>query len=238
MDKIIFIFTVLMLCVGGCSFLDRGSNYVNYDLSGIDKIAIVAVTGQVQNDDAKAQIARLFTQELLNKGYSPIPLAQSHSKIEAITKSERISLSQEDYAQMGQFIQVPAVLVINVPYFEDEISISAQIIDSKDGSVLWMGQDFGGTRTRGRETSQYNNQDDFLMDPLLMLNRRNVVTQAPQTMPVMPGKRPLNSLEEQEAKMIVSSICSSIPPAQIYRPGTAVTPETRIRTKPKKDNDW
>lgn len=238
MDKIIFIFTILMLCVGGCSFLDRGSNQANYDLSGIDKIAIVAVTGQVENNDAKAQVADLFIIELLNKGYEPIRLAQSKSKIEAITKAENLSISPEGYDQMGLILQVPAVLVINVPYLDEEMSISAQIIDSKVGSVLWMGQDFGDTRARGRETSQYDNQDDFVMDPLLMLNRRNVAAQTPQTKLAAPGQRPLNSMELQEAKEIVSRICKNIPPVHIYKPATAKTPEPKIRTKPKTTSDW
>jgi hypothetical protein len=238
MDKIIFIFTILMLCVGGCSILNRGSNYANYDLSGIDKIAIVAVTGQVENNEAKAQVADLFIIELLNKGYEPIRLAQSRSKIEAIAKSENLSISPDGYDQMGQILQVPAVLVINVPYIDEEISISAQIIDSKVGSVLWMGQDFGDINTRGRQTSQYDNQDDFVMDPLLMINRRNVVAQTPQTTLIAPGKRLLNSMELQEAKEIVSRICKSIPPVKISRPGNVKTPEPKIRTKPKTTSDW
>ena len=232
MGKYILILTVLMLCVSGCV---KEKNYyqANYDFSGIDKIAIVAVTGQLENPEAQVQVADLFVMELLHKGYAPIPLSRAQSRVDEVIKSERIAIPQNGYAQMGQLLQVPAVLVINVPYLDDEVSISAQIIDTKDGSVLWMAQDFGDTRGASRN----NNQDDFLMDPLLMLNRRP--TQASQTMMVAPGKRPLNSMELQEAKILVSSICKSIPQAMYYPQGTGmVNPGTKVRTKPKRTSDW
>ena len=222
-----------MLCVSGC-LSENGFHQSNYDFSGIDKIAIVAVTGQITDDDAKTQVANLFIMELLNKGYAPIPLSQSKSKVEAIAKSEKLALAPDGYTQMGQLLQVPAVLVINVPYFDNEISISAQLIDTKIGSVLWMDQDFGDTSFTGRGNSR--NREDYLMDPLLMF-------QAPpaeqkQTKILMPGERPLSPQELQRAKIIVSNICSSLPSARIYKPESAVTTESKTRTKPKTTSDW
>lgn len=241
MDKLIFILTILVLCVSGC-LSEKGVYQSNYDFSGIDKIAIVAVDGQISNPDAKVQIADLFIMELLSKGYAPIPLTQSRSKVEEIAKSGKQPLSSIGYTQMGQMLDVPAVLVINVPYFDNEISMNAQLIDTKDGSVLWMDQDFGNTKS-GKQSSSFGNnnkaQEDLLMDPLLMLNRPATVAPAPQQMSARPGDRPLNPQELQKTRIIVSKICSSLPSAQIYKPAPAVTPDSTIKLKkPKTSSSW
>ena len=239
MHKVIITLTIIMLSVGGCSFQKKESYKANYNLRGIDKIAIIAVIGQIQDQDAKVQIADLFIPELVNKGYSPILYSQANTTINEIAKQKKLPLPVGGYAQAGQLLNVPAVLVINIPYFGNEMSISAQIIDSKDGSVLWMDQAFGGTRA-SRETSSRRDQDDFLMDPLLMLNRRNTVIQSQQPMVAQPGQRALNNMEWQEARMIISDICDSLPPAQMYYPESVVTPKTTSISKPKNrnNNDW
>jgi hypothetical protein len=241
MYKLIFILTILMLSVSGCVQVN-GFHKTRYDLTGIDKIAIVAVTGQIEHEGAQTQIAELFIMELLDRGYTPIPLSQSHSKIQSILDVEPIILPADGYAQMGQLLKVPAVLVINVPYLDEEISISAQLIDSEDGGVLWMGQDFGETRSRGRG-SQFSNgrtQEDYLMDPLLMF--REPPTTEPEIMTVKPGDRPLNPQELQKAKIVVENICSSLPSVKIYEPAHIGTTETftgtRTKTKTRETIDW
>lgn len=234
MEKLIFILTILMLCVSGC-LSENGFHQTRYDFSGIDKIAIVAVTGQIENEDAKIQVADLFIMELLDKGYSPMPLSQSQSKIQTILDLEPINVPSDGYAKMGQLLKVPAVLVINVPYFNEEISISAQLID-KEGSVLWMDQDFGEKGSIGRGRSNGRSQEDYLMDPLLMY--QEPPEEEPQISHARPGERPLNSRELQKTKIIVSNICSSLPTARIYKPASAATQESKIRTKPRTTSDW
>jgi len=248
MHKLFLIIAVLMLCVSGCISSNSENNRVSYNLNGIDKIAIVEVTGQIVDVDATTQIADLFTVELLHKGYSPIPLLQSTSKIQSILDLEPINLQPGAYSQMGQMLKVPAVLVINVPYIDsDEISISAQLIDSKDGSVLWMDQDFGSlsAMATAKETKG-RTQEDYLMDPLLMFQQPKQVVEEPQITMAIPGERPLNPQELQKAEDIVANICSSLPTAKIYSPtitpatpAPMAIPEPKPRSKPKTTpRDW
>jgi len=82
--------------------------------SGIDKIAIVEVTGKVYGDAVKNDISNLFTMELMKKGYVFIE-----------RKGRRILLKEQDFqasdltttwgSKAGQILNVPAVMLIEIP---------------------------------------------------------------------------------------------------------------------------
>lgn len=106
---------------------------------------MVDVIGPVGGEAAKNQIADFFVMELLKKGYSPIERSQvqillNEQKFQAsdITSSEGVS-------KAGEILNVPVVLFINIPKFDEEISISVKMVDTEDGSILWMGSGSGTT---------------------------------------------------------------------------------------------
>ncbi len=240
MKKLIVVLAISALCVSGC--LSGGGSYqTNYNFGGIDRIAIVAVDGQIQNQNAKNQISDLFVMELLNKGYAPIPLAQVESRIRAMADTEEnLKVTQDAYVQVGELLKVPAILVINVPYFKDEIFISAQLIDTKDGSVLWMDQDSGTTSIQNPSPkapkSFYGpDQEDYLMDPLLLHTTPPALqqeSQEPQETIAKCGDMPLSTREFQRVKNIVSKICMSLPSAT---PKRTVSPVIRPQARPSVD---
>ena len=237
MKKLIFVLTISVLCVSGCL---SGSGYyqADYDFGNIDKIAVIAVEGQVQNESAKNQISNLFVMELLNKGYAPIPLAQAKAKIQEMVDTAEIpEPAQDAYLQMGKALKVPAILMINIPYFNEEISIDAQLINTTEGnvlygSVLWMDRDSGPSGVSDIDTPSYGpSKEDYLMDPLLMSQGPFGASQD-QEMPLAPGQRPLNPHEELKIQYVVSKICSSLPSHQT---NTTVSGTT---ARPRTTSDW
>lgn len=236
MKKLIFVLAILVLYVGGC--LTGSSTYrTNYNFSGIDRIAIVAVDGMIKNENAKNQISNLFVMNLLDKGYVPTPLAQAKAKIQSMAQSEEpLEIPQGSYAEIGKILKVPAVLVINVPYFDDEIFLSAQLIDTNDGSVLWMDQGSGetGILSTGADSRNGNgvNQEEYLMDPLLMLHQPQEQTKQ-SVLPPKPGERPLTPRESKKVENVVNDICRSLPSAKI---NTIEAPI--VRTKPGTTSNW
>ena len=232
MKKLIFILTISVLCVSGC-LSGSGSYQANYDFSNIDKIAVIAVNGKIQNDNAKNQISDLFVMELLNKGYAPIPLAQARAKIQELVDMGEIPEPAEDaYIQMGQALNVPAILVVNIPYLNEEISMSAKLIESKaeGGSVLWMDQASG--RSGFENASGLNgygiSQEDYLMDPLLM-SQVPLGATPDQEIPVSPGERALTPRELQKIRSVVAKICSSLPHAGTNKAAAPIMTKTRTR---------
>jgi hypothetical protein len=136
-------FSVLL---GGCTTTES-SYRKGYDFYQIDKVAVVDVLGPVGSEAAKNQIADFFVMELLKKGYSPI----ERSQVQVILNEQKFQSSDitsvEGVAKTGEILNVPVVLIINVPKFREEITISAKMVDVQDGSILWMGT---GTGTTGK----------------------------------------------------------------------------------------
>jgi len=135
--------TAVML-VGGCA---SGESYVKagFDFAGIDKVAVVDVQGDVKTDAAKNQIADFFEIELLKKGYSPVERA----RVQALLAEQQFQASDltspEGAARAGLILNVPTVLMVSIPNFGEEMSMTAKMIEVETGGVLWMASGSGGT---------------------------------------------------------------------------------------------
>ncbi|MFQ6036530.1 MAG: hypothetical protein ACE5NM_11895 [Sedimentisphaerales bacterium] len=138
-----------LLIIGGCTSPVAESSYrVGYDFSQVDKIAIIAVEGAVKNESAKNQIAQFFAMELLKKGYAPI----GRARVKALLAEHELSIdpnTAEGATQAGQILKVPVVLLVSIPYFGEQISMTAVMLDAQDGSYLWIGSDSGRTGGSG-----------------------------------------------------------------------------------------
>ena len=146
MRIVMYMLVIAVLLSGGCHS-GRGESFsrVGYNFGMLDKIAIVAVEGAVKSETAKNQIADLFAMEFLKKGFAPVERTQ----VKALLEDQQIQapdlITGADAAQVGKILNVPAVLIINIPHFGDEIFISAKMIDIEDGTILWLGS--GSSKT-------------------------------------------------------------------------------------------
>ena len=149
--KITFVcaLVTVALLIGGCPS-GKGYFRADYDFTGVDKVAVVDVIGDVRGESAKNQISDFFVMELLKKGFAPVERAQ----VQVLLKEQKFQATDvttaEGAAQAGKILNVPAVLVVNIPNFGDEMSLTAKMVDVEDGSILWMGS---GTGKTGRALS-------------------------------------------------------------------------------------
>jgi hypothetical protein len=134
----------VILMVVGCS---SGESYVRagYDFSKLDKVAVVDVVGNVGGEAGKNQISDFFVMELLKKGYAPVERAQVQTLLDEQDFQMSDLTSAEGAAKAGHILNVPAVVVINVPKFKESINMTAKLIDVQDGSILWLGSGDGTT---------------------------------------------------------------------------------------------
>jgi len=148
MKIVVHMLVIVILFAGGC-YSGRVESFprVGYNFSTVDKIAIVAVEGAVGSEAAKNQIADLFSMEILKKGYAP----KERASVAALLRNQGFQASdlmtEAGAAEAGKILNVPAVLIINVPNFDDEIFITAKMVDIEDGSILWLGS--GSSQTGG-----------------------------------------------------------------------------------------
>ena len=146
MRIVMYMLVIAVLLIGGC-YSGRGESFsrVGYDFSMLDKVAIVAVEGAVKSEPAKNQIAELFAMEFLKKGFAPVERTQVKALLEEQQLQASDLITEAGAAEVGKILNVPAVLIINIPHFGDEISITAKMVDIEDGTILWLGS--GSSKT-------------------------------------------------------------------------------------------
>ena len=145
--RIVCLCTLLAaLLVNGCA-TGTGESFMRagYDFSQLNKVAVIEVSGAVRGEGAKNQIGDFLAMELLKKGYTPVERAQ----VQALLKEQKFQAadvtSDEGAARAGRILNVPAVLLINIPTYREEMNMTVKMIDVEDGGILWMGSGSGRT---------------------------------------------------------------------------------------------
>ena len=134
------------LMVGGCA-TGKGESYskVGFNFAEIEKVAILEVSGAASGDAVKNQVGSFFEMELIKKGYSPI----ERSKVQALLKEQEFQASDitsnTGAAKAGNILNVPAVMLINIPTYKEKMNMTAKMIDTEDGAILWVGSGSGST---------------------------------------------------------------------------------------------
>ncbi len=136
---------VLAGCASGESYVKPG-----FEFAQIEEVAVVDVQGDVRNEAVKNQIADFFNMELLKKGYTPVERAHIQTLLKEQEFQSSEMTSQVGMAKAGEILNVPAVMMVSIPNFGEEISVTAKMVDVQSGSILWMGTGEGNTgRTLG-----------------------------------------------------------------------------------------
>jgi len=204
----VYILSIAVLIAGGCVSRTH-SLRSSYDYNQVEKVAIVAVEGAVKSETAKDQIADFFAMELLENGFSPIGRAQVRAKLREQELESAELTTVEAAAEAGLILKVPVVMVVEIPHFNEEVTMTAKMIDSEDGSIIWMGKSTGRT---GRSVSQTlmgvvagtggvgggSKEYDLMGGPIAELF-------GGETNPALTPD------EEQKIQRIVRHICSSLP---------------------------
>jgi hypothetical protein len=134
------------LFAGGCAS-SKGESYTRagYDFGKVEKVAIIEVTGRVRGEPVKNQISDFFVMELLKKGYTPV----ERRRVQALLKEREFQASDvtsdEGAARAGRILNVPVVMLVNIPVYKEDMNMTAKMIDVEDGSILWIGSGSGST---------------------------------------------------------------------------------------------
>ena len=137
---------MVTLMAGGCAS-EQGESVAlaGYDFGSIDQVAVLSPTGDVYGEAVKDQIVSYFVFELMRKGYSCV----ERNKVQQIEKE--ISFQASDTtssvggARVGEILNVPVVMMVNIPQFEAKISLNARLVRVEDGVILWTGEGSGKT---------------------------------------------------------------------------------------------
>jgi hypothetical protein len=214
MRTLTVVVSIVTLClIPGCGSSGGGESVIRagFDFSTIDVIAVVDVEGAVESENIKDQIADSFLKQMLKKGYGPVgrqlvkrQLAESNIQIQ--------DLKGEAYAvEAGRFLKVPAVLIINVPNFGEETSITAKIMEVNTGSALWVGSG-AASRRRGGWLG-FSDEELGLGSGIFNSSQGPYTTSEEQKKKDQQrrAQRTLSVRESKEIEKIVKDICESLP---------------------------
>jgi hypothetical protein len=197
---------IAVVLIGGCASSGEGFSIPGYNFSNIDKIAIVTVEGAIESESAKNQIADLFAAEFLKKGFAPLERTQVKAKLEEQQLQSSELITEVGTAEIGKILNVPAVLIVIIPHFGKEISMTAKLVDITDGSILWIGS--GTSKTRGflglrrlwGAGAAVSREDEELFGSVVG--------------GVMGGAatgQPLSPKETERAQRIIKKMCATLP---------------------------
>lgn len=153
MRKMLTLITLGMLLGTGCA-TQKGESVAspNFNPTAITRIAVVDVTGQVYGEPAKNQIADFFSMELTRKGYSVIARSSALEKLQEEQALQTSGITTDaEAAQAGRILNVPAVLLVNIPEYGAKMNMTAKIVNVEDGSILWIGS--GSAKTGKTEST-------------------------------------------------------------------------------------
>ena len=139
--------TVIVFAAGCATQLGESQGRVGYDFAKLDKVAVLNVTGAA-NPAVKNQIGDYFVLELLKRGYGPVERQQVDEllKEQGFQNTTGIT-STEGAVKAGKILNVPAVLLINIPENDEEVSLTAKMVSVEDGAILWQGTGYGKKNT-------------------------------------------------------------------------------------------
>ncbi len=206
--SVLVLAVVALVSLAGCTSSESYSRK-GYDFYQVDKIAVVDVVGPVGGEAAKNQIADIFVMDLLKKGYSPIERAQ----VQLLLKEQKFQASDvtstENIARAGEILNVPVVLLVNIPKFQDEMTISAKMVDVEDGSILWMGT---GTGSGSKTINTIIGAAAGAVVGAAVTGEEDVVVGAVGG-GVLGGAAGnlLTPQKEQKAREVIKKICTSLP---------------------------
>ena len=235
----ISILLTVALCLIGCEPLSKKESYLQkgYDFTEIDHVAVVDVVGDIYSEVVKKQIADFFTARLLEKGFGPV--VRDYVQHELRLKNfQGDDLNTESYAiSAGRAIEAPAVLIINVPSFGDEMIISAKMIEVQAGSALWFGHASNSAAeskkkrrfSRKNKEPEYQTQDEFgdIYIPSLAPEPRQALTEQ-QLLEI-----PLTLEDEARVQDLINEICSTLPHRSTILPAPPAPAPLAVGARPE-----
>ncbi len=134
------------LMVAGCASTKTESHpLAGYDFNKAKSIAVVEVKG-VYGEATKGKFMDMFNMELLKRGYAPVDRARVQTYLKEQQFQSSGMTSGENAAKAGKLLNVPAVMVINVPkYKDDKMDLTATMVEVETSQILWVGTGTGNT---------------------------------------------------------------------------------------------
>ena len=141
------IISVLAACMfAGCAS-ERGESVImpGFDFSSISKVAVLDPSGDIYGETVKNQVATFFEMELMSKGYRCIARTEIKKLLDEQDFQASDVTSEADAAKIGKILNVPVVMLVNIPKYDSKMTVTAKMVQVETGDILWIGEGSGST---------------------------------------------------------------------------------------------
>ncbi len=145
------LFRILLLCIvligtTGCATSDNVISPAFHEIKP-DKVALVAISGDIRGEAPKNQVEDFFVAEMLRKGYRVI----ERSRVDKVLAEQDFQHSDRttdsNAARLGKVLNVPAVITLDANVEGEKVSVTGKMINTETAEVLWVGT--GGSGSGG-----------------------------------------------------------------------------------------
>lgn len=140
----LLVLIALALLVVGCSSVDTVV-VPDYSARGVKSAAVVQVIGELRGEAARNQIADFFAMEFMRKGYRVVERQQVATVLKEQGIQSSASMNEQQAVAAGKLLGVDAVVLVNIPEFDERMSLTAKLLAVKDGSALFISAGFAKT---------------------------------------------------------------------------------------------
>lgn len=143
------LFRILLLCIvligtTGCATSDSVISPAFHEIKP-DKVALVAISGDIRGEAPKNQVEDFFVAEMLRKGYRVI----ERSRVDKVLAEQDFQHSDRttdsNAARLGKVLNVPAVITLDANVEGEKVSVTGKMINTETAEVLWVGTGGGGS---------------------------------------------------------------------------------------------
>jgi len=153
MNRIVLLVVAVLLAgtVIGCSSVNvRSYAAAHFKAEAVQKVAVAEVVGAVEGEPVKNQLSDFLAMQLVRRGFVVVERTQIKAVIAEQERVAEDATATERALTVGRLLNVDAVAIINIPRYGEKISLTAKLLDVKDGTVLWIGSASGRTGRIGR----------------------------------------------------------------------------------------
>jgi len=116
-----------------------------FDFSSISKVAVLDPSGDIYGETVKNQVATFFEMELMSKGYRCIARTEIKKLLDEQDFQASDVTSEADAAKIGKILNVPVVMLVNIPKYDSKMTVTAKMVQVETGDILWIGEGSGST---------------------------------------------------------------------------------------------
>jgi outer membrane lipoprotein SlyB len=130
---------IALVTLSGCTSA-QAYHSPTYNFGKLNAVAVLDVTAGRIGEGRENQIADMFEQLLMQRGYRVVERKRIQQILaeQDLQASDRTSSSQA--ARIGRILNVQGVITASIPHWGDRTTISAKMVDTETAEVVWSGE--------------------------------------------------------------------------------------------------